>query len=69
MSEIQSVTDTKWAEYGLSLIGVLTVIVNTLIIYIFQALKKDVEKIKTKQESDHDKIIKLESDHENNHKK
>lgn len=69
MSEIQSASDPDWVKYGIACIGVLTAVVNTLIIYIFQALKKDVDKIKVKQDLDHDKIIKLEAEHGNNHPK
>jgi len=69
MSEIQSAANLEWIKYGVISISVLAGVVNTLIIYIFQALKRDVEKIKIKQETDHDKIIKLEAEHKNNHLK
>lgn len=41
--------------------------VNALIVYIFKNTKKKVEDLEKAQKLDHDKIIRIESQHENNH--
>lgn len=66
MPEIHSLADVniiKWI-FG-SLIGV----VNFLIIYIFRNFKKDFYKLRDKFEKDHDRLNKLETEHEIYHPK
>ena len=61
MSEIQSATNPEWIKYVFMVIAGLAGIINALIIYIFRNVKKDIDKIRHKQDKDHDRLNKVET--------
>ena len=63
MSEIQSVADPQCLKYYIVVVCGLASIINALIIYIFRHVKKDIEKIKIKQDIDHDQLNQLLAEH------
>ncbi len=66
MSEIPSLADSYWLKWFI--VGVIGII-SSLTIYIFRAIKKDIEEIKKEQKKDHDKLIKLKAEHDSFHGK
>jgi hypothetical protein len=65
MSEIQVVPDYYWFRWiVVGLIGV----VSSLGIYIFRAIKKDIEENKKAQIKDHERLNTLEAEHKVFHK-
>lgn len=61
MQEIEAVANPDWIKYALILIGFLSAIVNSLIVYIFIDLKTGVKEIDKKVDDHRDRIIKLEA--------
>ena len=69
MSEIQNFADATWFKYVITAgIGLVSCI-NALIYYIFSALKKDVDKMRTKVDLDHDRLNRIETAHDIYHPK
>ena len=60
MSQINNVANVELIKYGLYSIGVLSAVINALIIYIFQGFKKDHEKLKIRVYENHDRLGKVE---------
>lgn len=69
MPEIQSLTHSEFFKYAMWVFSVLISVISALMIYIFRKLKKDIEIIVKRSESNHERLDIIEAEQNIFHKK
>ncbi len=63
MSEIYSIANIDWFKYVFGIIALLFGLINSLLIYIFNQVKKDIIEIKRKTDADHEILSNILTEH------